>query len=416
MPHTAITRRLGAAALLLTAAACGTDAATGPTAPRHGGLAAAVAPGLSTAPVLHDQALTGSGILSPNNGYNSVRLGDDFTVPAGDGWEVGQLMIAGRLNHPYTALPVAIHADADGRPGAVVASATLTPTNSVDSPCCSLLFEYLFELPSPVTLAPGTYWLVAEVNTAGEHRFDWHATQPRTFGARPLAAPDGDSTWSYYLLEYDLGFAVLGVPGAVQAQAIAFDAIAPAPAIIGATATLGATASSGLAVTYTVTPGSASVCAVTGATVTYVGVGTCEITAEQAGNASYSAAEPVTRSLAVNYAFSGFAAPVDDDVVNLAKAGRGIPLRWRVTDANGSPITNLTAAAVSAASLACVPGAPADQVEEYAGGSAALQNLGNGYYQLNWKTPSGYARSCKTLHLDLGEGSGTRTARFQFTK
>ena len=39
-----------------------------------------------------------------------------------------------------------------------------------------------------------------------------------------------------------------------------------------------------------------------------------------------------------------------------------------------------------------------------------LQNLGNGYYQLNWKTPSGYARSCKLMRLDLGEGSGARTA------
>ena len=52
--------------------------------------------------------------------------------------------------------------------------------------------------------------------------------------------------------------------------------------------------------------------------------------------------------------------------------------------------------------------------ESIAGG---LQNLGNGYYQANWQTPRSYARSCKTLKLDLGEGPGMeRTALFQFTR
>jgi hypothetical protein len=47
---------------------------------------------------------------------------------------------------------------------------------------------------------------------------------------------------------------------------------------------------------------------------------------------------------------------------------------------------------------------------------SGLQNLGDGYYQLNWKTPASYAKSCRTLQLDLGEGSGVRTASFAFTK
>jgi len=45
-----------------------------------------------------------------------------------------------------------------------------------------------------------------------------------------------------------------------------------------------------------------------------------------------------------------------------------------------------------------------------------FQNLGNGYDQYNWKSSAAYAKSCKTLQLDLGEGSGPRTARFAFTK
>jgi hypothetical protein len=52
-----------------------------------------------------------------------------------------------------------------------------------------------------------------------------------------------------------------------------------------------------------------------------------------------------------------------------------------------------------------------------ASGDSGLQNLGDGYYQFNWKTPKIYANSCKTLRLSLGEGSGfEHTALFKFIK
>jgi hypothetical protein len=44
-----------------------------------------------------------------------------------------------------------------------------------------------------------------------------------------------------------------------------------------------------------------------------------------------------------------------------------------------------------------------------------LQNLGDGYYQWNWKSPSSYAKSCKTVTVDLGAG-GSLSAGFKFTK
>jgi hypothetical protein len=56
-----------------------------------------------------------------------------------------------------------------------------------------------------------------------------------------------------------------------------------------------------------------------------------------------------------------------------------------------------------------------DLIEEYASGGSGLQNLGDGYYQWNWKMPSNYANSCKTMKLDLGEGL-FHTALFQFKK
>ena len=61
--------------------------------------------------------------------------------------------------------------------------------------------------------------------------------------------------------------------------------------------TLVASADSGLAVTFT--SATTGVCTVSGTTVTAIGVGTCTINADQAGNANYAAAPTVTHSLNV---------------------------------------------------------------------------------------------------------------------
>lgn len=120
-------------------------------------------------------------------------------------------------------------------------------------------------------------------------------------------------------------------------------------------------------------------------------------------------------SYQVTYAFEGFFAPVSNDMPNKVKAGQTVPLKWRLVDANGAPVTNLSSVRVTVTDLACSLGATADLTEESAPGNSGLQNKGNGEYQFNWKTPKEYANSCKTLHLDLGEGI-TRTAVFHFEK
>jgi hypothetical protein len=111
----------------------------------------------------------------------------------------------------------------------------------------------------------------------------------------------------------------------------------------------------------------------------------------------------------------GFSQPVDNDAPNKARAGQTIPLKWRLTDADGTPVTTLAGVQLSVASLSCSFGSTPDAVEAYASDDSGLQNLGNGFYQLNWKTPTTYASSCKTLQLDLGDGLD-RTAAFEFTK
>jgi hypothetical protein len=89
-----------------------------------------------------------------------------------------------------------------------------------------------------------------------------------------------------------------GVPGpSTTPQTITF-AQPTAPTSIPASAALGASASSGLAVIYGVTP--STVCHLAGSTVHYDHAGTCHITADQAGNATYDAAPQVSRDVTVS--------------------------------------------------------------------------------------------------------------------
>lgn len=118
----------------------------------------------------------------------------------------------------------------------------------------------------------------------------------------------------------------------------------------------------------------------------------------------------------VIYDFSGFGEPISDPpAVNTANSVRSIPLKWRISDVNGDPVTDLADVVLAVEGFSCSLGTTPDlPYEKIVGG---LQNQGDGYYQVNWKTPKSYANSCKTLKLDLGEGPGMeRIALFQFTK
>jgi hypothetical protein len=118
----------------------------------------------------------------------------------------------------------------------------------------------------------------------------------------------------------------------------------------------------------------------------------------------------------VNYVFGGFFAPVDNaPMKNGANSGQAIPLKWTLKDYSGNPVTTLSSVTVSATTLSCTQGTTDDLIEEYAAGASGLINKGDGSYQFNWKTPTSYAKSCKTLKLDLGDGS-PKTALFDLKK
>jgi DNA-binding beta-propeller fold protein YncE len=71
------------------------------------------------------------------------------------------------------------------------------------------------------------------------------------------------------------------------------------PVLVGATATLSATSSSGLAVTFSIISGSATLSGTNNAQITYTGVGAVVIAANQAGNSTYAAASTVSDTVQV---------------------------------------------------------------------------------------------------------------------
>ena len=103
-------------------------------------------------------------------------------------------------------------------------------------------------------------------------------------------------------------------------------------------------------------------------------------------------------------------------VLNTVNAGQSIALKWRLTDVNGAPIATVANVRFTVTQLNCTSYSAGGQVAEQVIRGSALQNLGNGNYQYDWKSPTSYGNSCKVLALDFGDGSGPRNVKYQFAK
>ncbi len=103
-----------------------------------------------------------------------------------------------------------------------------------------------------------------------------------SFSASGVSSPF-ETTWTLTVLKAD--------------QTISGFTADPASGTIGGSSTLSATATSGLPVTFgSNTP---AVCSVAGDIVSYAAVGTCTVTADQAGDSTYNPATQVTLDIAV---------------------------------------------------------------------------------------------------------------------
>lgn len=133
-----------------------------------------------------------------------------------------------------------------------------------------------------------------------------------------------------------------------------------------------------------------------------------------------------TAKYTVIYQFKGFYPPVDNPpAVNIVVAGQAIPVKWRLTDANGSPVAGpLPVFKVTVESYACSCTPTSGKFTSCAptGEKVTLdvkiEPTGeSGVYHFVWKTPKTYADTCQRLVIDLGEGAGfEHAALFQFRK
>ncbi|HEX5015658.1 MAG TPA: PxKF domain-containing protein [Candidatus Limnocylindrales bacterium] len=160
-----------------------------------------------------------------------------------------------------------------------------------------------------------------------------------------------------------------------------------------------------------------------GALPTYSSVASAfSVTFDSTSSPAVTALGGTVFAIVPGYYFRGFGTPVDSGAVNVARAGRVIPLKWQVFDFEAQPVLDLdpNTVRVTSIQIACDGSSlPSDPVDEYAKGASGLQNLGAGAYQLNWASSKSSAGSCRRLQLDLGERNpdGTpfyRTADFEF--
>jgi hypothetical protein len=125
----------------------------------------------------------------------------------------------------------------------------------------------------------------------------------------------------------------------------------------------------------------------------------------------------ITNDDSLNYNFEGFFAPVDNPaLVNTAKAGSAVPVKWRLTSEDGAVVSDPNSfVGLFSYQVNCgsTDGLEAP-VETLAPGGSDLQYKGNGNWQFNWKTLSSYPRgSCRVMELRLSDGT-SHYANFKF--
>ena len=126
--------------------------------------------------LLHDQTPLASSdtfIVQQSDIYGGIyscQAADDFTVPAGEAWQLTTVTVMGQASAKTHTATVVIHSgDNGGIPGAVLASFESVP--ATDDGSGNLTISLETEAGDPLLLAPGNYWMsyttVRDYETAG---------------------------------------------------------------------------------------------------------------------------------------------------------------------------------------------------------------------------------------------------------
>lgn len=103
-------------------------------------------------------------------------------------------------------------------------------------------------------------------------------------------------------------------------------------------------------------------------------------------------------------------------IANVARAGRTVPVKYSLRDANGASIADLASfVSLTSAAVACDADAPDVLAEETdaAGSTTIRYDVDANQFVYNWKTDSAWAGSCRLLQLALNDGT-KRLALFEF--
>jgi Thrombospondin type 3 repeat len=154
-----------------------------------------------------------------------------------------------------------------------------------------------------------------------------------------------------------------------------------------------------------------------GDAVTTSSSGSFSFTVNASDRAGNTASKTNRYSVGIRYSFGGFFAPVDNlPIVNTAKAGRAVPVKWSLLDGNGGYLSDFgTFKSLTSRPVACASGVATSPVEEAVatGASGLSYDSLTQRFQYNWKSSSGWKGTCRVLTLELADGT-KQNALFRF--
>jgi hypothetical protein len=110
-----------------------------------------------------------------------------------------------------------------------------------------------------------------------------------------------------------------------------------------------------------------------------------------------------------------FLAPIDNDALNVLKAGQGMPVKFSLGGDQGLAI--LAAGSPTSRQVQCDSSLPPDPVEQTvtAGASGLSYDAATDVYTYTWKTDKAWAGTCRELTVTLIDGT-SHSALFMFSR
>ena len=221
-----------------------------------------------------------------------------------------------------------------------------------------------------------------------------------SFNYTPANGFQGNDTFKYVLKNaFGSSTATVTIAVGKTPQTITFTSTAPGGATVGGpTYNVTATASSGLTVSFTIDASAASVCSISGSTVSFIGAGTCVIDANQAGNATYAPAPQAQQSFAVGKGSQTIT------FTSTAPAGATV----------GGPTYNVTATASSGLTVAFTIDASAASVCSISGSTVSFTGVGTCVIDANQAGNANY-NAAPQVQQSFAVGMGNQTITFTST-